>query len=317
MDAEHPLLAPDFFRSWLARLLPLCKRTCVRAGLGHVWEILRRFYSSGTRPLRTRLHGREFWMNAGNPYPFTLRECPRFNAGLVATVTEIHATLQRPVRLIDVGAAIGDTVALLHERCSGKVADFFCVDGDSDFAHYFRRNTAGIESVRLKLAMLAASASTVRSLVRHHPGTATATGSTLTPATTLDTLLANDPLPWDLLKIDVDGYDGDVIAGSARLLSNARPAVYFEWHPRLIQNAHNRPALPFEQLNMAGYAHFLWFHNRGPFSHFTGVPTADAIANSATLLANNADGCDAHFDVLALPSRWSHLALIIAQRVGY
>lgn len=255
-------------------------------------------------------------MNAGNPYPFTIRELPRFNAGLVATVTELHATVGRPLRMIDVGAAIGDTVALIDERCPGKVADYYCIEGDAGFARYFRHNTGGIPGVHLEVAMLAADRVAVPSLVRHHPGTASATGPTLMEATTVDALLPK-LWAWDLLKIDVDGFDGEVIAGSTRLLAKAQPGVYFEWHPRLFQNAGNRFGLPFERLSEAGYVDYLWFSNRGPFSHFTAVPDHEALANSATLLSQDIDGCDAHFDVLALPPRWRHLALKIAARVGY
>src|SRR6185295_11356708 len=47
----------------------------------------------------------------------------------------------------------------------------------------------------------------------------------------LDELL--DP-PVDLLKIDVEGYEGPVLRGAEKLLARARPALFVEIHPELI-----------------------------------------------------------------------------------
>jgi FkbM family methyltransferase len=50
------------------------------------------------------------------------------------------------------------------------------------------------------------------------------------PAWTLDSLLARRTSPPVLVKIDVEGAEGLVLAGAARLLSEHRPAIFMEVH---------------------------------------------------------------------------------------
>lgn len=305
----------DTLRTFLGDALPRTRDMCHRLGLGRPWWALRRLYESGTQPVCPRLHGRRLWLTPGNPYPFIVRELPRFNAGLVAAVRTLHRTLERPLHLIDVGAAVGDTVVLLSERCPGMVATYECIDGSSTFAPYFAENTRNVPGVRFHAAMLAATATRVPSLVQHHAGTASAVGSEHVAATTLDDLLRGIAA-CDFIKIDVDGYDGEVLAGARELLVGFTPAIYFEWHPRLVLRAGNRVERAFETLLAAGYTEFLWFNNRGPFSHFSGPPQPREISHLAELLNPNRDGRDTHFDVLALPPQWRDLALPIADAVG-
>ncbi len=281
-----------------------------------MWVRLHGYNSHGRRPVRVRLHGRRLWLNPGNPYAFTVAEHATFNGGLGATVLELHAALGRPLRIVDVGAAIGDTVVMLHFRCPGAIAAYLSVDGDRAFTPYFNLNTAGIPGVSHVETMLADGVAQIPDLVRLHPGTAMAAGAGQVEATSLDRVLADHPERWDLLKTDVDGFDGEVLAGARRWLTASAPPVYFEWHPRLIRAARKDPLHPFDVLHSAGYRNFLWFGNSGPFSHYSGPPDREALGRTADALAADLSAQDPHFDVLALPLAQEHLAQKIAARAG-
>jgi FkbM family methyltransferase len=97
----------------------------------------------------------------------------------------------------------------------------------------------------------------------------------------LDDALANEPL--GLLKVDVEGFELDVLRGAARLLATRRPAVYIEND----RAEHSRDLI--EALRAAGYA--LWWHFAplfNPRNHF-GV-------------AENLFGRQLSINMLALPS---------------
>jgi FkbM family methyltransferase len=256
------------------------------------------------------------YLNAGNVYPFTVREHPRFNQGLVATVREMRQCIGRPLSIIDVGAAFGDTVNLLESTCPGAIARYLCVDGDAEFSELFRVNTAGIAGVSHRFSMVAATVAPIRSLVRHHAGTAAAVGEDLVVASTIDAITEDEPGVWNILKTDVDGFDGEAIAGAQRLLRNQKPAVYFEWHPALTTAAANDALTAFRTLASCGYQDFVWFWNRGPLSHFSGPVSDSALRRMAEILASKANVFDAHFDVLALPPPLADLALPIGRSVG-
>jgi hypothetical protein len=149
-------------------------------------------------------------------------------------------------------------------------------------------------------ALLAREETHIPSLVKHHAGTAIAAGTEQVKAVRLDSLAAVSDAAPEVLKIDVDGFDGEVLAGATSILERFRPATIFEWHPRLVVQAGKDPLQAFASLAAAGYTRFLWFTNPGFFSHFTNVPS-DALLreHAAYLLAVGRHGDD-HFDVVAL-----------------
>jgi hypothetical protein len=50
-------------------------------------------------------------------------------------------------------------------------------------------------------------------------------------ALTLDALVAQRGLEPDLVKIDVEGFEPDVLAGGRGTLTERRPAIVLEWTP--------------------------------------------------------------------------------------
>jgi hypothetical protein len=193
------------------------------------------------------------------------------------------------------------------------------VDGAEDNRPLFEHNTAGRTGLQFHLSLLAGHEGEIRGLVRHHGGSAMASGTGLSPAQTLDQLLGRTAAGdrWDVLKIDVDGYDGEVLRGARSVLETDQPAVIFEWHPLLIQACGQDPAAAFEALRGAGYETLLWFSNKGVLSHRSDLPTSDVISWWRKLLLARSPGSGAHFDVVAIPVRWRDLADAVAERAVF
>ncbi len=310
----------DAMRSLLARYLPgPHARAYTSRWRRGICGWLRRYYDAGRLPVKVRLHGRPLLLRAASPYPFILAEAPHFNTGLVAAAECLFRHAARPLRIIDVGAAGGDTVALLAHHLPGGIGRCLSIDGDPANRAFFEANTAGIEGVAFFETMLAAQPGEMASLVRHHPDSAHAAGAGRVPCRTLDALLAaEDPDGrWDLLKTDVDGYDGDVLMGATETLGRSRPLVIFEWHPWLVRACDRDPHAPFRALAKAGYGTMLWFRNRGPFSHRTALPSGAEVNWWVDyLIARHASG-DPHFDIVALPPALESLADAIARAAVY
>jgi FkbM family methyltransferase len=244
------------------------------------------------------LHGRPAIANFGYAYPVFCRQYPTYNQPLVDAVRDRFAQLGRAVRVVDIGAAIGDTVLLVKERCPGAVSEFLCVDGDEEFLDYLRANLGDDADVVIMPAMLSRAVADVPSLVRTHRGTASAVGKGVVGAVTLDALLAVVTPPVDLIKCDVDGFDGAVLVGGRGVLERDRPWVLFEWHPVLYERAGNDPLEPFSVLSDVGYTDFVWFDKYG--RAVTPPPATDREALRRLALECLADpAADLHFDVLA------------------
>ena len=252
-------------------------------------------------PYPIKLHGFDVLLNAGNTYPDITRALPYFNAPLVELVNQAHAALGRPISFIDVGAATGDTVLLLEQRCAGKVGSYTCFEGDDEFEQLLRGNMRQFDAVRIIKTLLASERKSIPSLEKHHRGSASATGTNLRPAEPLDSFVREMAKGVDVLKIDVDGYDGEVLAGGKHLLEKFKPWVIFEWHPMLIERSGTDFARPFAVLHECGYRRLLWFDNSGSFSHFAEFPSPTTLEewNRYLLMVNGRRR--QHFDVIALP----------------
>jgi len=297
--------------SWISRWLPRARHRLRVLRLAFIERKLRAIYDGHRGEFDTVLHGFPARLNGGNPYPFLLQDVPLFNRPLVELVRQTAAALGRPVRVIDVGASLGNTVLLLEEQAGAGLAGIHCVEADADFLPLLRANTARFPHVTIHEAMLARAPGRVAALVHNHPGTATASGAGTVAATTLDAVLLDAAPRFDVLKIDIDGSDGEALAGATCLLARDQPAVIFEWHPALLRGAGNDPHVAFATLQAAGYARLLWFRNDGPFSHFSGPADPEIGRWFDYLLALQPHG-DPHFDIVALPPRLETLAFPLA-----
>lgn len=267
-----------------------------------IHRVLQAVYQRCPEPYRFPLHGRWMWFNARSAYPVTLATYRMVNGVLVDSVAAAYQALGRKVTMIDVGAAIGDTLMLIEERCPGMVAQHFCVEAAPSFLELLKRNTADMPHVTLIPRLLAAEEKEIPSLVHTHQSTAAAVGEGRVEALPLDRVPELAGQTIDVLKVDVDGYDGEVLAGAKQTLLRDKPVVIFEWHPVLWKRAGKDSLEAFKVLREAGYHRMAWFRNTGEFSHFTRNEDAD---DSLFLLAaqylemENSDG-DPHFDVVAL-----------------
>lgn len=85
-----------------------------------------------------------------------------------------------------------------------------------------------------------------------HRGVATATEGAR--VMTLDASIAESGVArLDLIKLDVDGYEFEVLAGAKETLRRFRPFIIFEIAPYLLEERGVNPCAPFAALENAGY----------------------------------------------------------------
>jgi FkbM family methyltransferase len=291
----------DRFHSILYDALVQSRPLAEKARLTRVWHRLWQYATANQeKVVYATVHGQRAAMNAGYTYPLTSRLFRNFNDPLVELVHQANKALGRSIVLVDVGAAIGDTVLLIEANCPGAVLHYFCIDGDPQFFGFLNKNLGSRVNCTLINSLLSSEKGPSPGLVRTHLGTASAQGSDSVSAVTLDDALApyTESRAPDVIKIDVDGYDGRVIAGADRTLQSALGLI-FEWHPILYQQTGNDWIAPFRTLEQVGFGRFLWFTKFGHFSHTVELPSkTDLDLLAAYCLVDIAD--DHHWDVIAL-----------------
>ena len=235
-------------------------------------------------------------------YPIFARLFPMYNNPLVQLVQSTYLALGRKIVVVDVGAAIGDTMLLLLQNCPEMIDKFYCIEGDDEFYYYLKNNLKNISNAILINELLSdIDDKRINDLVKIHPGTASSIGHEKRKTKSLDTLiLSYKPVAIDIIKIDVDGYDGTVLKGSEKLLELYKPNIIFEWHPIHIQNTGNEFELPFKILNRLGYTKFIWFTKYGTFSHFD--LDNDKLSRSEwnQICLRNIYDYDYHFDIISI-----------------
>ena len=280
------------------------KSTLARSAWEVAWD---RAWRSLSGPVHTSIHGHDVVVNAGYSYPAFSRRWPTYNDPLVEVVHQAHVAKGGPITFVDVGAAVGDTVLLVLERCPGALGSVHCVEGDDEFFGYLAANLADVAQAHLHRALLSDVPGEAPSLVRTHKGTASAQGVDRLPAVTLDSVLTGDggeagTVAVDVLKSDTDGFDGKVLAGATGVLAASRPAVIFEWHPILYDATGQDRYRPFEVLADAGYRWLVWFDKYGVFSHVDdGYRRAEVEVLAELCVSGRGPGPDWHYDVVALP----------------
>lgn len=297
-------LYPNRGKSFLFNLLAYVTSKRDRFPYRLFWD---RFYTrtrSWTMPVTTVIHGRPVIINFNDCYPIFSRLFPALNNPLIELVNQVFLALARPVRFVDIGASVGDTVLLIEANCPRMVSQYICVEGDVEFFAFLEHNLASLPNCRRLLYQLSSGQRQERSLVRTHGGSASAQGPRLVTAVPLDDVLASNNVgPVDVLKIDVDGFDGEVLAGAERTLKEQQPAVIFEWHPKLCQETGNDPFRGFEALRATGYERLVWFTKFGTFSHYGSTHDRDGhIRLQRHCLTTSADE-ECYFDVVAIPNR--------------
>ena len=253
------------------------------------------------KKVNTIIHNKKVNINYGYTYPIICREFPTYNLPLVELAYLTFKNKGSSISIVDVGAAIGDTVLLLETSLPNMVKEYFCIDGDKDFFLFLKENLSSIGRASLINSFLSAKNEKAKNLVKIHPGTASAQGKEEIITTTVDELISVGKLgQFDLIKIDVDGFDGRVLLGAREALKKYTPYVIFEWHPTLCVETGNNWIDHFSSLEDCGYDRFIFFDNYGNFSHIMTVLDYEAINLLAQVCLSQKHSHAVYFDIAAI-----------------
>jgi FkbM family methyltransferase len=145
----------------------------------------------------------------------------------------VRGMLAPGMRVVEVGANIGYYL-LMVERAVGPGGSITCFEPEPSNLRELRRNVARNSLANVEIVEAAAG--------REEGSVSILEGINLhivegRPADRVVRLVRLDEAVTtavDFLKIDVDGYEGHVLAGARRLLAEHRPTLFLEVHPWLL-----------------------------------------------------------------------------------
>lgn len=264
------------------------------------FHLLWRWIAYPAFDVKIKIHGSEAMLPSTYHYPQLCREITSFNNPYLQLVYQTFQTKKNKLIIVDVGAAIGDSYLLINQNIPEAVQTIFCVEGDGSFLNYLKKNI--VENGVIINETLSDNEE-IPSLVNIHPSTARAEGGNTISAKVLDSIWEKNRFPKiDVLKIDVEGYDGRVLNGCQNILRNDQPNIIFEFHPWHLEATANSFTQPFELLSRNGYNIFMWFDKFGNYSHTKTGYSEKSIKDIVNECFSKGSKLDWHYDVIALPA---------------
>ncbi|HXG27925.1 MAG TPA: FkbM family methyltransferase [Nevskiales bacterium] len=161
--------------------------------------------------------------------------------------------------LVDVGANIGDTAAMMATHASNPL---LLIEGSDYFFAYLQRNAARLPNETRLHNCLIGDGKSLSGNLQYWGGTAYFVESPGAAGIATRTLseVAGDTACF--VKIDTDGFDFRIIAASLSWLARVQPGVLFENTIRKLQDLQDAEDT-FARLADAGYAHYVVWDDTG------------------------------------------------------
>ena len=199
---------------------------------------------------------------ASRPHFDIFRSDPGQSEELAAFFAFAHPGM----RLLDIGAHHGFfAFAALH--AGGRTAEVICVEPSSKALEILRANLHANEAtsrVRIVNAAVGASDGQLQMLTTGPAGSdyfvvpSGPRGDTVpVPVRSMQSVLNETAFQPTHVKLDIEGYEFEVVEASIDLLATLKPVLYLELHGSFMRARGNDPAAVIANLRKAGYRSFI------------------------------------------------------------
>jgi len=222
--------------------------------------------SKASKIKKVRVGNFDINMPGNNPQISNYKYEPDVNSQLgrlSVCIAKKHPTLS----VIDVGANVGDTIAVIKSAIDIPVIG---IEGDSVSHSFLEQNTKQFREITLIKAFLGEKRTNIRVELEKKGW-----NTTLVPAEkseniitlkTLDEVLEEHGLlthTLKLLKIDTEGFDTIILRGATGLMRQHKPVLYFEYNKTNMDAINENGLVTLLSLEKYGYYTVLFFDNKG------------------------------------------------------
>jgi FkbM family methyltransferase len=232
------------------------------------------------RYVRYTLDGSEMLLPLAHDLPLFRAHYPQYSSNvgrLCAAMTKKYPELT----LIDIGANVGDTVAIVRAQVNCPI---LCVEADEYYFALLQHNVAsrGFKDVELVKTFVASEAGEMKGELVSGGGTAHfEQGSAAGMRTQRLSALAAEHARFaaaKVVKIDTDGFDCSIMAAELDWLAAKRPMVFFEYDPYFFRTQPYDGTRIFADMSRIGYRAAIFYDNRGDY-----LATVDIVRDTAVL----------------------------------
>lgn len=212
-----------------------------------------------------------------HPLPKHLKKSPTYSQNLPRITSLVHKKYPK-LKLIDVGANIGDTVALVHSKVTCPIV---CIEGDATYFKILQKNILQFKDVSAFQCLLGEKNAELSGSLSKSHGTAMMNTDTSQKIhmKTLDSFLQDNPEFFDakMLKVDTDGYDVKILRGAKKYIQKEKPIIFFELDRHFLEAVGDSGIDAFTELRKYGYKNILFYDNVGRFLTMTTVENTEQL----------------------------------------
>lgn len=215
--------------------------------------------------IKYKIWGFDFKIPFSYNLPVILNNHTNYNTNLLRITTYV-ARKYTDVKLIDVGANIGDTVGLIKSKLDIPILS---IEGDKKYYDLLLENTKQFQNVVCKNYFLSDVSSFISGKLKTNLGTGSIVMSdgNKIETVTLDNLIDRNEMFKNskIIKIDTDGYDYKILRGSSDYLLNSKPVIFIEYDPVFHKLYGEDSFFIFKFLEPMGYSKVIFYDNFGDY----------------------------------------------------
>jgi FkbM family methyltransferase len=243
----------SYFSKLSLRFLKACRKFAL-----HLSKDERVFY---------RLHGTELSIPLSHNLPYIKKRYPDYSTN-VARIATVVKQKYPELTLIDIGANIGDTVAILRASAYFPI---LCIDGDRYFYSILCENARNWPDVVCINSFVGNETKSFVGKIESVAGTAhlledLGSGQRIEMKMLSEILRENRKFAnAKMIKVDTDGFDCKILKSELELLKALKPVLFFEYDPYFFTKANDDGFKIFSDLKEIGYGKALIFENTGEY----------------------------------------------------
>lgn len=201
----------------------------------------------------------------------------------------------KQISIIDVGANIGDTVLNIGNRKNL----YLCVEGEKQYYTYIENNLKEYNYILEKVfcSDYEDDGKNKQTVMDHGTAKLVESYGGEVKVMTLDEIVEKNHFCPDIIKVDTDGYDYKVLRGAKKVLSETKPAIFFEWTKLEWSEAGEDLIGVFSYLKELGYEEVAIFDN---FGYYIGIINCSNTAYLKQLIDYTKYQRIFYYDVLAV-----------------
>ncbi len=207
-------------------------------------------------------------MPGNNPQISNYKYEPAVNSQL-ARLSVCIATKYPSLSVLDIGANVGDTIAVIKSAIDLPVIG---VEGDDISYSFLEKNVRQFQHITIIKEFLGEKRQTLQVALEKGGWNTTlvpseTSGQELT-LKTLDEVLEEHQLTnrtLKLLKVDCEGFDTIIIRGATELIQQQKPVIYFEYNKTNMDAIKEDGLSTLLSLENYGYHSIILFDNKGRY----------------------------------------------------